>query len=154
QLCSNDIEQVGNLLEANNRSEIINFFHPFEMSHETARKILNPLTKDLYFVAILNNEFIGMSMLRGFDEGFDIPSFGIFIDFLYQNQGYGRKLMEWPVNWADKHNIEKIRLGVYANNKIALKLYQSLGFTKSEEYKDKFGFLSFIMHRYFIKSIE
>ena len=148
KLCSNDVEQLGGLLEANNRPEVINFFYPFPMSRETAQKILSPFKKDSFFVAVLDNEFIGLSMLRGFDEGFNIPSFGIFIDFFHQGNGYGRKLTEWTLNWSDEHQIENVRLAVYATNMVALKLYLSLGFVKSEEYKDKFGRLRFIMHRY------
>ena len=148
KLCSTDVKQLGELLEVNNRPEVIDFFHPFPMSQNTARKILEPSKKDLFFVAVLDNKFIGLSMLRGFDEGFSIPSFGIFIDFSHQGKGYGRKLTEWTLSWSDKHQIENVRLGVYVTNKIALKLYQSLGFIKSEEHKDESGRLRFVMHRY------
>lgn len=148
KLYSNDVDRLGALLEANNRPEVIDFFHPFPMLRETGQKILSSFKKDSFFVAILNNEFIGFSMLRGLDEGFSVPSFGIFIDFSHQGKGYGRKLTEWTLHWSDTHGIKNIRLTVYVDNKIALKLYQSLGFVKSAKYKDESKRLRFVMYRY------
>lgn len=148
QLFSNDENQLAALFEENNRAEITEFFHPFPMTRETAKELLNPLKKDLFFACILDDKFIGFSMLRGFDEGFSVPCFGIFIDLFHQNKGYGRKLTEWTVNWADAQKIEDIRLAVYAANKVALNLYQTLGFKKTEEHQDTCGRLRFVMHRY------
>lgn len=144
----NDVESLGNLFEINNRKEITDFFYAFPMSYKTAYEILTKAKKDKFFVAILDDQFIGFSMLRGFDEGFNIPSFGIFIDFLHQNRRYGCKFIIWVLNWADCNKIKSIRLSVNIDNKIALNLYQSLGFIKTNEYKDKFNHLHLVMHRH------
>lgn len=142
-----DIEKLGNLLEANNRPEVINFFYPFPMTRETAQNILHPIRKDLFFAALIGDKPIGMSMLRGTDEGFEIPSFGIFIDYLHQGKGYGKRLTKWTLGWADYHQIKKVRLAVHESNLVALKIYQSLGFIKSNETKDASGRTLFVMYR-------
>lgn len=44
-------------------------------------------------------------------------------------KGYGRKLMEYAVEWArEAHHVEKIELRVRSTNPRAIALYESLGF--------------------------
>lgn len=46
----------------------------------------------------------------------------------HRGQGIGRRLMETTIEAARKLGIEKIELTVYASNRNALRLYESLGF--------------------------
>ena len=73
-----------------------------------------------------------MSMLRGFDEGFEVPSFGIFVDHRHHGQGIGRRLTAWTVEEARRRGYPSVRLSVYASNARALGLYRSLGFEEQQ----------------------
>ena len=67
-------------------------------------------------------------MLRGWDEGFQIPSFGIIVDYRYHGLGLGRRMTEFAIEEARRLNCSRVRLSVYESNDRALCLYRSLGF--------------------------
>ncbi len=70
----------------------------------------------------------GYGMLRGWDEGYEIPSLGIAILPGYQRKGLGRLLMTHLHEVARQRGAKRIRLKVYARNAAAVSLYSSLGY--------------------------
>jgi len=70
-------------------------------------------------------------MLRGWDEGFEIPSFGILIDHHYRGLGLGKQIAEFGISEARDLGCPGIRLSVYASNVQAVKLYLSLGYRET-----------------------
>lgn len=47
----------------------------------------------------------------------------------YREMGIGTKLMEYALRWARaKRGVEKVTLGVFSNNRRALRLYEKFGF--------------------------
>lgn len=123
-----DCEALAHFLDDNNIPEIVRYFHPFPFSPETAQFIACNPHKDKYYLALLDNQIMGLSMLRGWDEGFSVPSFGIVIDYRFHGQGIGKHLLEYTLEEARKINCESVRLSVYASNSVAVRLYESLGF--------------------------
>jgi ribosomal-protein-alanine N-acetyltransferase len=123
-----DRESLTDLFRRNNNNEVTRFFHPFDLTEQTAAFLLEPSKKDLVFGAFHEDHLIGMSLLRGYDEGFQIPSFGLLIDQAYWKQGIGKKLTQWTIDWADSTNTPSVRLTVEQENKSAIKIYRSLGF--------------------------
>jgi ribosomal-protein-alanine N-acetyltransferase len=126
-----DLECLTSFLEDNNRPQITRGFHPFPLNHETSARIANGPSLDRFFVALLNEQIIGISMLRGWDEGYEIPSFGIMVDYRYQGQGIGRKLTEFAIAEAEHIGCLRVRLSVIASNIAAVHLYTSLGFNET-----------------------
>lgn len=61
-----------------------------------------------------------------------VGSLGISIDEEYRHQGIGKKLMEQILDEAKKNleGLKIVRLSVFANNPVAIKLYEELGFKK------------------------
>ena len=55
------------------------FFHPHPFTTEAARERAAYTGKDLYYVVIEGDEILGYGMLRGWDEGYEVPSLGIVI---------------------------------------------------------------------------
>jgi sugar phosphate isomerase/epimerase/ribosomal protein S18 acetylase RimI-like enzyme len=147
RLQSEDANKLGDFFSRNNRPHITYNFRPFPLNSETARDLLKPERKDQFFIAEENGVFVAFSMLRGKDEGFEIPSFGIFVDWERQKIGYGNRLCEWTFRWADRLGVQKIRLSVYEDNHHALSLYKKYGFTESERRNDKSGRVSLILQR-------
>jgi len=123
-----DYEILIRFLDDNNISEIVRYFHPFPFTSETARNIIYKTKQDKYYVALFDDRIVGLSMLRGWDEGFDIPSFGVLVDRSFHNQGIGMKLTQFSLTEAKNLGCKKIRLSVYASNVNALHIYSSLGF--------------------------
>jgi len=116
------------LLEENDREEITGHFHPFPMTRETAESLCLGHFKDCYFVAFLDDIMVGLAMLRGWDEGFEVPSFGVFVDHRYHGLGLGRMLTDYAIIEAKQKGCANIRLTVYESSIRGWRLYTSLGF--------------------------
>ncbi len=69
------------------------------------------------------------------DEDYTIPGKRLYISRIIvkkglRGKGYGKKLMNYAIDYAKKQKYEELSLGVNLDNYIALKLYVGLGFTK------------------------
>ena len=125
---STDYDGLTRFFDENNRSEITVHFHPFPLTSQSAYEIACTDHLDRYYVVVLNSEIIGLCMLRGWDEGFAVPSFGVVTDHRYYGLGLGRRMTEFALNEARRLNCPGLRLSVYQSNIHALHLYGSLGF--------------------------
>lgn len=70
-------------------------------------------------------------------------TFAISVAAPFQGKGIGRRLLSELLKWADDNDtIQKVNLHVFENNKGAIKLYESMGFshegrrTKAVKYSD------------------
>lgn len=123
-----DYFPLSSFFRRNNLPIVSRFFSPFPLIDETAKEITTKPHFDLYYAAYFENEIIGFSMLRGWDEGFEIPSFGILIDNQHQNLGYGKQLTQFTIEEARRIGVKKVRLSVNERNSRAIQLYLSLDF--------------------------
>lgn len=103
------------------------FFHPFPLNDETITKILGA-DKDIYHFIKDGNKVIGMFMLRGWDEGYRIPSFGMIVHPEYRGKGLGTFMLKEAIDICKKLKCQKIRLTVDRDNKIAINMYKRIGF--------------------------
>jgi ribosomal-protein-alanine N-acetyltransferase len=126
------VQALVELFEGNRISVVSDSFDPFPLTADEAERIALQSRRDAYFVASLQGGLVAMSMLRGFDEGFEVPSFGIFVDHRHHGQGIGRRLTAWTVDEARRRGYPSVRLSVYASNAGALHLYRSLGFEEQQ----------------------
>lgn len=127
-----DLGQLSAFFEENNVQAILDTFSPFTLTEETARWIACQSHQDRYYLGLNQDEMIGFSMLRGWDEGFSVPSFGIFIDHRCHGKGYGKELLDLTIDAARELGCSQIRLSVFASNPAARKIYRSRGFTERE----------------------
>jgi len=67
-------------------------FDPFELTAERAQLIVSSTSRDRFYLAWLDSELVAMSMLRGFDAGYAVPSFGILVDRRHRGRGVGRRV--------------------------------------------------------------
>ncbi|HEY3759870.1 MAG TPA: GNAT family N-acetyltransferase [Solirubrobacteraceae bacterium] len=132
QIGPEHIEELTTLFERNRMSAVTEMFDPFPLDAAQARKIALHGGEDAFYLARSDKLAVGFSMLRGFDEGYAIPSFGIFVDRESQGWGVGRKLTAWTIEQARAGGCPAVRLTVYAANVAACRLYESLGFVELE----------------------
>ena len=97
--------------------------------------IENINSDDKYYILKIAEIIVGYGMLRGYDEGYIIPSLGIMIDKDYRGLGYSKLLMLLLENEASKTS-DKIRLTVFKENKKAISLYKKLDYI-FEDYNEK-----------------
>ena len=147
RLRSHDKSKLGDFFEQNNNKELTVAFHPFPLNRETAENLLDQSRQDCFFVIEEEGEIIGFSMLRGFDEGFEIPSFGVFVEAAHQGRGAGKYLCKWTLRWCDQTGIDKTRLSVHRENTRAIELYRQLDFIEGDSPKGEDGNGKIVMFR-------
>jgi glycosyltransferase involved in cell wall biosynthesis/ribosomal protein S18 acetylase RimI-like enzyme len=127
-----DREALARFLERNDVPAVTRHFHPFEMTAESADEVTQHAGEDWYFGAFVRGKLVGLSMLRGWNEGFDVPSFGIVVDSEWHGQGIGSLLTDFTLDRAPWLGSERVRLSVYASNERAHRMYVSRGFQEVE----------------------
>jgi ribosomal protein S18 acetylase RimI-like enzyme len=123
-----DVLALTDFLARNDRPEITRTFHPFPLTAATAALIVQTNRKDRFFVAEAGRTLVGLAMLRGWDEGYVVPSFGIVIDHARRGTGIGQQLMRFTIDQAVRMDVDRVRLTVYASNQRGLALFQRIGF--------------------------
>lgn len=124
---------LSGLFEALAMSNAKGTFHPHPLDAQTATEICRRQGKDFYGVLSAASEFVGYGMLRGFDEGYVIPSLGMAIHPAFRGRGLGASLMRQLHKTAIEMGATTIRLKVYPDNSAAIKLYQSFGYKFIDE---------------------
>jgi len=107
------------------------YFIPFSFDFKTVKKILTDVNLDLFFGIFVNNKLIGFYMLRGFDEGYDIPSYGVWVSSEFSGRGIARLTLQHAISFCKINNINKLMLKVHPDNLKAKKLYEDFGFISS-----------------------
>lgn len=118
------------------------FFHPHPLTEEEARKIAKKRGKDLYFLQVMASKVTGYGILRGWDEGYEVPSLGIAIHPDFRRHGLCKDFMLFLHEQARARGAKKIRLKTYPENIGALNLYVNLGYDfLAKEDEQLVGFL-------------
>lgn len=107
-------------------------FHPHPFTQAEAARICSYRGNDRYLALRADDRFLAYGMLRGWDEGFSIPSLGIYVMPELCGSGASRLLMEHLHLTARLSGAKQIRLKVYPDNISAQRLYLSLGYRFSD----------------------
>lgn len=125
-------EVLKGFFERNSRPEVTRLFTAFPLSAKEAERIAHHSGKDLFFLCHASALPVGFWMLRGWDEGFSVPSLGLFVDFEHQGRGIGRAIVREAIQISKNLGCNSVRLSVYPDNKGAIALYLSEGFEPQE----------------------
>ena len=106
----------------------ISNFSPHPFTADAVEHILRSALSDLYYVLVEGKQVLGYGSLRGWDEGYEIPSLGIAIHPSARGTGLSRLLMQFLAAAAKHRGAGQIRLRVKSGNARARKLYESLGY--------------------------
>jgi RimJ/RimL family protein N-acetyltransferase len=109
------------------------FFHPHAFDEETVKYLcVNYKGKDLYYVIYLNFNIVGYAMLRGWDEGYEIPSLGIILSKNIRGSGISKNFMEFLHLIAKNKESKRIRITVNNKNIACINLAKKLGYSFKE----------------------
>ena len=104
-------------------------FHPHPLTAEQAHALAEGYSReDVYLVGVMDDRVIAYGMLRGWDEGYEVPSLGIVVRADVQGHGVGRAMMNALHAAAAAHGARTVRLKVYPDNQAAIALYRKLGY--------------------------
>ena len=128
-----DIRALTDFFERNDREDVTMFFHPFPLTAQTAAALCATTSrKDIYGAAFAGDTIVGLYMLRGWDEGYQVPSFGVIVERALHGRGIGRLLTQTALGDARQRAVARVRLTVSERNSRAIALYASLGFREAE----------------------
>lgn len=117
-------------------------FHPHPFTPEEAQRRIRYVGEDLYYVMLEEGRILGYGMLRGWDEGYDVPSLGIIIHPKARGQGLGKIFMRFLHMAGRRKGARRVRLKVYPDNQRAVALYEACGYVfRAEEAGQLVGFL-------------
>jgi ribosomal-protein-alanine N-acetyltransferase len=116
-------------------------FHPHQFTSEQARLIAHYTGQDLYYVLVADAQVLGYGMLRGWDEGYEVPSLGIALAPAWRDMGIGSVFMAMLHMAARVRGVKRVRLKVHKDNGRAIELYTRLGYQfVSEEAGQQVGY--------------
>ena len=122
------VDPLMGLLDALDASGATPWFNPHPFTREYLQSLCDPERKDLYFVLTLGGQALGYGLLRGWDEGYEVPSLGIATHPARSGTGLGAALMEFLHCAARLRGSPRVRLRVKADNARAIALYRRLGY--------------------------
>jgi ribosomal-protein-alanine N-acetyltransferase len=125
---SADAAPLGRLFEALREAGYEPHFHPHPLDASTAAAVTAYAGPDVYCVAERDGEIVGYGMLRGWEEGYDVPSLGIAVAPVARGTGAAAALMYFLHELARARGADSVRLKVYPDNERALRLYRRLGY--------------------------
>lgn len=135
-LTPNDEVALAIFFDENNLPSVTRDFHPFPLDASAAKLICNKTGYDRFFAFFDSNSILGLAMLRGWDEGFHIPSFGILVHRLHHGNGIGLALVAHALLMAKGLHVPRVRLTVNADNARAIRLYEKADFHITETLVD------------------
>ena len=109
------------------------YFHPHPFSEEEAKKRSVYHGEDLYYVLSEGEEVIGYGMLRGWDEGYEVPSLGIIVHPDLRGEGMGKMFVHFLHAAAKRKGAKQVRIRVYPDNTVAVNLYKNIGYVLEGE---------------------
>ena len=104
-------------------------FYPFQdESIDHLKLLITQNTKDRYYKVSYNDIWVAFYMLRGWQQGYARPSFGLLVDYQYANKGLGKLCLQAALTECRLIGIKEIMLKVSPNNYYASKIYEDAGF--------------------------
>ena len=104
------------------------YFHPHPFTNDAAKRIVGYSGRDLYYVLCIGKVIVAYGMLRGWDDGFEIPSLGIAVARAWRGRGVGNAMMHFLHVAARVRGSTMVRLKVHQDNHAAINMYKSLGY--------------------------
>src|SRR5215472_16709079 len=108
-------------------------FHPHPFTAEEAKKRCLHVGRDLYYVAVSGEQVLAYGMLRGWDEGYAVPSLGIAVHPRARGMKLGLAMMHFLHSAAQQRGASQVRLKVNKDNFAAYSMYQKLGYQFERE---------------------
>lgn len=104
------------------------YFHPHPLTKDMAWQIAHYQGADIYTVVWNGKSVMGYGLLRGWEEGYSVPSLGIALDCSLRGAGVAASYMMYLHAIARNRGASQIRLKVYKHNIPAVRLYERLGY--------------------------
>ena len=106
----------------------LRYFTPFPFDRRTLESRLVAARLDVYMGFFVGSDLVGFFMLRGWDEGYDVPAYGVAIDGTYSGLGFGASSIELAKTICRLRKAGRLMLKVHPENVVARNTYEAAGF--------------------------
>lgn len=127
QLHADEASSLARLL-AEQADDYMHGFFPFAFDAESLQKRLVEAKADQYWSLRWQGKLAGFCMLRGLDEGYERPSFGVFVAEDFAGKGLSTAGLEHALGWCREQGIGELMLKVDPENARAVTIYRKAGF--------------------------
>jgi ribosomal protein S18 acetylase RimI-like enzyme len=132
RLGPDDVEVVAGFFErlaTDHRT--LEFFHPHPFDRATAARVTAGTSRDVYLGAFTDALMVGYALLRGWDAGYDVPTFGVAVGPASRGLHIGAQLLQSALDVAGKRGAKAVMLHVEPENTQAIAWYQREGFEET-----------------------
>lgn len=119
---------LGELFKALEASSELRYFSPHPHDSATLRDIAARTGRDVHCLLVEGRTVLGYGLLRGWDEGYKVPSLGIAVHPDARSIGLGRVLMDYLEMMAAYRGAASVRLRVKQSNLFAASIYARRGY--------------------------
>jgi len=116
------------LLLAREDVEYTKYFRPFPFDSLEIRKRIVTARNDRYWGIFCGKNLTGFFMLRGMDDGYEIPSYGVYISQEWSGKGLSKLSLLFSMSWCKLNGFNTLMLKVHPMNTVAKKIYENFGF--------------------------
>ncbi len=117
------------LLQSQNAG-YIQYFNPFLFDEDTLRSVLSKVHEDVFEGLYHGDRLIGLMMLRGWNEGYEVPTLGVMIDEQHRNYGLMTLTVEVAKVICRMRKVRRIMYKAHPDN-VPAKSATRLGFTQT-----------------------
>jgi RimJ/RimL family protein N-acetyltransferase len=116
----------------------VHFFRPFDFDEVTVGGILRERRRDVYMGIFWGEDLAGFFMLRGWDDGYEVPTYGVLIDEKYCGIGFAPLSLRMAKIIGKAAGARRIMLKVDPDNACAKAVFERARFVFTEA-KDERG---------------
>lgn len=129
-LTTADAADLSAMLQAQS-SDYIRFFYPFEFDLAAISKVLANQGQDVLMGLYWESQMVVFFMLRGWNEGYDVPSFGIIVDENYRGQGLELMSLDAAKAICRLRGAGRMMLKMHPDNITAKGVARKIGFVQT-----------------------
>lgn len=132
RLGADDVPAIVRLLETANAADR-RYFTPFQYTFEAVDAAIKPMVKDgIYGVTQAvkhgSRDLLAFYMLRGLDEGYPAPMYGVFVAPTARRVGIASLTIRHAITLCKLNRFPSLMLKVFPENQAAVGAYVAMGF--------------------------
>lgn len=127
ELVAHDSQQLSRML-LSGRAEYGQYFHPFPFTASALSQRLSAARLDRYWGIRCGDRLSGFFMLRGWDEGYDRPAFGVYIAEEFADLGLSKLALQYSLTWCRLNDVSAVMIKVHPDNTHVRRVYEQAGF--------------------------